>query len=148
MIIDSLKSFEKYRQLHERFDEVCRFLKYSDLHKLETGRHEISGNDVYCKIEECDARGLEEAKLEVHDVFIDIHVLLEGNETIGFRDRAKCSGDVLTYDGADDVAFPEEEPEVYVNLGVDNMAICFPSDAHAPLLGEGRIRKAVIKVRV
>lgn len=148
MIVDSIRGFEKYKGLHERFGKVFEFLRKSDLGAMEPGEYEIDGKDVYCKIECADARPLEEMKLEMHDVYIDIHVLIEGNETIGFRDRALCSDSNISYDEGRDIAFPEEEPEVFVNLGEGNLVICFPSDAHAPLLGEGKIRKAVIKVRV
>ena len=33
-------------------------------------------------------------------------------------------------------------------LGPGNMAILFPADAHAPLLGSGRCRKIVFKVKI
>ena len=33
-------------------------------------------------------------------------------------------------------------------MGVNNLAIIFPADAHAPLLGAGNYKKAVFKVHV
>ena len=93
-------------------------------------------------------KDVEDAKLEIHDSYIDIHVLLEGSETIGLKDRSKCNTDNTKYQEADDIAFLEEEPENYVVMGVNNLAIIFPADAHAPLLGAGNYKKAVFKVHV
>ena len=147
MIIDSLKGFEKYKRLHERFEAVFSYLRKTDFSKMAPGEYEIDGRNIYCKIEDAEARGFDDIKLEMHDVYIDIHILIEGNETIGFRDRSRCVGEYQNYDEINDIAFAREEPEVYVNLGPDNLVICFPSDTHAPMLGEDRIRKAVIKVK-
>ena len=58
---------------------------------------------------------------------------------------ALCSGNEQE---ADDIAFLNDEPENYVVLGVGNIAIIFPADAHAPLLGSGNYKKAVFKVHV
>ncbi|MBR5249325.1 MAG: YhcH/YjgK/YiaL family protein [Bacteroidales bacterium] len=150
MIIDSLKSFERYLKYHPGFDKVGAFLKKNDLNALAPGKYDIDENNSWCTIWEGEANGLESLpKLEVHDSFVDIYILLEGDETIGYKDRAKCVGDTQAkYDEAEDVAYLEDEPEVFVSLSAGNMLFCFPKDAHAPLIGEGRIRKAVIKVRV
>lgn len=148
MILDSLKSFEKYQTLQEGFDKVYQFIKKNDLYSLEPGQYDIDGKKVYCTISEGELRDVEDAKLEIHDSYIDIHVLLEGSETIGIKDRSKCNTDNTKYQEADDIAFLEEEPENYVVMGVNNLAIIFPADAHAPLLGAGNYKKAVFKVHV
>ncbi len=146
MILDSVRSFEKYRTLQEGFDKVYQFIKKNDLHALEEGKYEIDGEKVYCTVWKGPAKGLEPPKLEVHDSHIDIHVLLEGSETMGIKDRRRCSSEDREYDEATDTAFLSGEPENYVVLGTDNLAIVFPADAHAPLMGEGEIKKAIFKV--
>jgi YhcH/YjgK/YiaL family protein len=115
---------------------------------MEPGEYPIVGKDIYCKIWEGEGKGLEIPPLEVHDSYIDIHILLEGNETIGLRDRSRCDGDNIPYDQENDIAFMEEVPENFISLGPDNIAVIFPHDAHSPLIGEGKIKKAVIKVKM
>ena len=127
---------------------MYQFIKKNDLYSMECGKYEIDGRKVYCTISEGELRDVEEAKLEIHDSYIDIHVLLSGSETVGIKDRSKCNGDDTKYQEADDIAFLEDEPENYVVLGVGNIAIIFPADAHAPLLGTGSYKKAVFKVHV
>jgi len=146
MIVDSLKGFERYLSLHDRFSHVYEFLKKSSLETLPAGEYPIKGREVYCTIWEGEAKGLDLPKLEVHDSYLDVHILLEGTETIGHKDRSRCNGDNIPYDNEKDIAFLEEDPESFVTLGPGNIAIIFPYDAHAPLIGTGKIKKAVIKI--
>ena len=148
MILDSLRSFERYTTLHPSFGKVHEFIRSHDLHSLPEGRHVIEEGNVWCTISVNKAKEIENAPLEVHDTFIDIHVILEGTEIIGFRDRSKCLGIDVKYDEANDIAFLKEQPEAYISYSDDNFVICFPQDCHAPLKGSGSIRKAVFKVRL
>lgn len=149
MIIDSLKSFEKYRNLHEGFDKIYRFIRDNNLHTIEEGKHEIDGDRAWCTIWKGELKGVEGIQMEIHDSYIDIHVVLEGDETIGIKDRSLCDDKEAKYDEKTDIAFlPDDTPDNYVSLGKNNMAIIFPADAHAPLMGEGTIKKAVFKVRI
>lgn len=148
MIIDSILSFERYSDLHSGFSKVHDFIKKHDLKSLEAGKYVIEENNIWCEISENKAKEPEESELLVHDSFIDIHIVTEGTEIIGFKDRVKCSTDNVKYDEAMDVARLKDEPEVFVSCSDDNFVICFPKDAHAPLIGNGIIKKAVFKVRV
>lgn len=148
MVIDSVKSFERYLSLHQGFDKVYAFIKGNDLYKLAPGEYVIDGKEVWCTISENEGKGFESPQLEVHDNYIDIHILLGGSETIGFKDRGRCNSENAVYDEIKDIAFLPDEPQVYVTMGVDNFLICFPKDAHAPLIGEGQIKKAVFKVKI
>ena len=151
MILDSVKSFEKYKTLVPGFDKVYEFIRKNNLQELAEGKHDIDGMNVYCTIFNGPLKSYEEAPLEVHDSYIDIHVVLEGTETIGIIDRALCNehGVNVKYREENDIAFlGDDEPDNFVSLGVNNLAIVFPADAHAPLIGEGTIKKAVFKVMV
>ena len=148
MILDSLKSFEKYQTLQNGFDKVYQFIKGNKLNELELGKYEIDGKKVYCTIWEGELRGFDNPKMEVHDSYIDIHVLLEGSETIGIKDRSLCGEESAPYDEVKDILFYHEEPDNYVVLGEGNFAITFPADAHAPLMGDGKCKKAIFKIHV
>ena len=52
MILDSLKSFEKYQTLQDGFDKVYQFIRKNNLHTLEAGTYEIDGKRVWCTISE------------------------------------------------------------------------------------------------
>jgi uncharacterized protein, YhcH/YjgK/YiaL family len=148
MILDSVKSFEKYKELQNGFEKVYKFIKDNDIHSLEEKRYEIDGENVFCTISVQKLKSPDEGKLEVHDSYIDIHLLLEGSETIGIKDRRECNDQLGEYDEAGDIAFFNDEPANYVVLGPDNLAIVFPADAHAPLLGSGECKKIIFKVKI
>jgi YhcH/YjgK/YiaL family protein len=148
MIIDSLPGLERYFSLHRHFKTVFQFLRSRPLHELAEGRHNIDGDNAYLRVSVNEGKNAEDAKLEVHDSYIDIQMPLEGVETIGWRDRRDCSLLSAPYDAAADVAFFDDPAEVFFTLEPMTLAILFPHDAHAPLIGHGRIKKIVVKVRV
>ena len=45
------------------------------------------------------------------------------------------------------VIFYDDEPSTYFALKAGEAAIFFPDDAHAPLVGDGHVKKCVIKVK-
>jgi YhcH/YjgK/YiaL family protein len=148
MIVDSLKGFERYISFHPLFEKAFRYIGRTDLLSMKPGNYEIDGKDIYCKIWEGECIENEIPKLEVHDTYIDIHLVLSGTETIGVKDRSRCQGDNIPYDEKSDVAYLDEVPENFINLGEMNLAVLFPHDAHAPLIGSGFLKKAIIKIRM
>ena len=50
MILDSIKSFEKYVNLHASFGKVLEFIRKNDLHTLPEGKHVIEEDNIWCTI--------------------------------------------------------------------------------------------------
>lgn len=148
MIIDSITGFERYLSQHPGFEKAFKFLRTKNIEAFVTGRHEIDGDNVYAIVSEGEGRPLEDAKLEVHDSYIDIQLLISGNETMGWKDRARCDVGAGAYDDTKDVAFYDDEPEAFFVIEPMNLAVFFPHDAHAPMIGSGFIKKVVVKVKV
>ena len=148
MIIDSITGFERYINQHPGFEKAFKFLRSSNIEAHITGRHEIDGDNIYALVSEGEGKPLEEAKLEVHDSYIDIQLLLSGSETFGWKDRARCDVGSGAYDDTKDIAFYDDEPDVFFVMEPMNLVVFFPHDAHAPMIGEGTIKKVVVKVRV
>jgi YhcH/YjgK/YiaL family protein len=148
MIIDSVLSLERYFSMCPKFEEVFRFLRQQDLESLAEGRYEIEGDEIYAMITDKLGKKVEDAMLEVHDSYIDIQILLRGQESMGYLDRRFCKEVHSPYDAAKDITFYKDTPEVFFTLEPGNMVIFFPYDAHAPMIGTDIIRKIVIKIRV
>lgn len=148
MIIDSITGFERYLNQHPAFEKAFKFLRSQNMEALFTGRYDIDGDNVFALVSEEEGKALEEAKLEVHDSYIDIQLLISGSETMGWKDRARCNVGAGEYNDAKDVAFYDDEPDAFFVLEPMNIAVFFPHDAHAPMIGEGMIKKVVVKVRV
>lgn len=148
MIIDSMLGLERYFSIHPKIEKVFQFLRQQPLENLEEGRHEIEGNEVYAVVTNKPGKEVEDAMLEVHDSYIDIQILIEGVESMGYLDRRFCKDVHSPYDAVKDIATYNDAPDVFFTLEPGYMVIFFPHDAHAPMIGAGNIRKMVVKVKI
>jgi YhcH/YjgK/YiaL family protein len=148
MILDSLASLPKYIQLNVRFAKVLEFIRRVNLDMLPPGRHEIDGDAVYVSVVETELRKRNDALLEAHRRYIDVQVILEGTETMGWAPLATCSRVNKPYVEPSDIEFYEDDASSWIPVQSGQMAIFFPQDAHAPLVGDGRVRKLIFKVLV
>lgn len=106
----------------------------------------LDGERVYASPSRSMGRMADEAKLEAHDRYIDVQLCLGGMERIGWRDRATCVQGLGPYDATSDIVFFGDAPSSYITLMPGQLAVFYPSDCHAPLIGDGWIEKVVFKV--
>ena len=90
----------------------------------------------------------EKAHLEAHRRFIDIHVPLSSEETIGWRPVANLKNCISPYDDANDIIFYGEAAQALFPVLPGQFAIFFPEDAHAPNIGAGMHKKFCIKIAI
>lgn len=147
MIFDSLKNRAQYYALHPRFERAFNYIVSTDLEALEPGRHEIEGEDLFVNVIECPLKQPREAKLEVHDRYIDIQVVVRGRERFGWSERADVRQSLGAFDREKDIEFFDDEPQTYYELKPGQFTIFMPEDAHAPMVGEGEVKKLIVKVR-
>jgi YhcH/YjgK/YiaL family protein len=147
MIIDTLRQAGQYTALHPLFEKAFKFLKENDLASLEPGKHPIDGENMWASIMHAPLKTVEVANLEVHDKYIDIQVVISGVETYGWIPRAACKLPKGEMNTEKDVLFFEDKSQTFVTLEAGQFAIFFPEDGHQPMIGEGEIRKCIIKVK-
>lgn len=147
MILDKLSSSVCYENLHPLFGKIFNYLKNTDLQSLKPGKIRFPEDGFYINVDEVDLRPKSEAFLEAHDRYIDIQLPITHSETVGYRSREECS-DVKSASEERDILFFNEPSESFFELKPGSFAIFFPQDAHAPIIGEGRTRKIVVKVPV
>ena len=149
MIVDHISNCEMYYVFGERFKKAFEFLKANDIRKMELGRHDIDGDDVFILVQEYTSKTIENCGLEAHKVYADVHYVAEGFEYLGYSHISRCN-ETIPYDPTPDASFYEKECQ-YVLLQKDDIAIVFPQDVHMPqkraLVGVP-VRKACIKVKV
>ena len=150
MIIDSLSNGEKYFCCHPLFSKAFEYIQRQNLETLEPGNYEIDGDQLRAIVSEKPGKTREEstAKFECHDQHIDIQLCIRGKEQIGWKPRGYCAQPKESYNAEKDVTFYNDEPDMYFQLTHNQFAIFFPEDVHAPMIGEGRIKKMVIKVKI
>ncbi len=113
-------------------------------------RHDIDAYD-YANVETPTLRAREDAPLEAHRRYIDIHIPLDGPETIGWAPT-----DALThiatpgYNAERDFALYDDEAHTFFDVRPGQCAVFFPEDAHAPNIGvPGKAhRKICVKIAV
>lgn len=145
MIIDKLSNSDKYINLHKDFKLVFDFLKTHDLKNLECGRYELKGSDLFFNLQEYETKQTQ--KLEAHKKYIDIQVVITGEEYMGYTNLENTTVSE-EYNEEKDVMFLKGSVD---KLLADNTTflIFFPQDAHMPALSvneDKKVKKAIFKI--
>jgi len=147
MVIDKLSNAKQYYGLSGRIEKSLKFLQSTDLEKLEIGKHEIDGKNIFVVVSEYDAKDFKQGKWEAHKNYLDIQYVVSGKEKIGYAsiDEMKMIGE---YNKDKDVLFLQGEGDLLlVNEGT--FALFAPQDAHMPGIkvnnGE-HVKKIVVKI--
>ena len=149
MIIDSVKNAERYFENHPLFEKAFKYILTTDLSNVPDGKGEI-GEGLRTILATGSGKTAEAslAKFECHNKNIDIQVCLSGMETIGWKPRTDCVRPNGGYNEEKDVQLFHDSADTFFQLQPGQFAIFFPEDVHAPMIGEGEIRKLVVKVAV
>lgn len=144
MIFDSLKHIENYKGLGNVY-EALEFLAKTDFRDMELGKYELNENCYYI-IQEYETKAKTVA--EAHEKYIDIQLLVSGNEVIGVA-PIECEKQLVE-------ANPEKDIWKYscktqpICLSENEFMVLYPNDIHMPgaTLGESvKCRKVVVKVK-
>ncbi len=146
MILSKLTASDRYRTLHPLFARSLDYLRNTDLMALAPGRHTVEGEDLFAIVEHCAGRTRAEAKLESHRRYIDIQLVLEGVDEMGWKPLAECVQPIGEFDAARDIRFYDDAPSSWIATPAGSFCIFFPDDAHAPLVSDGMIRKVIMKI--
>ena len=126
---------------------ALQYIADHDLSELENGKHLIDGEDLFVNIVDSQMKTPEQARLEVHDKYIDIQVPISATEVMGWLPVDELpAGTEFHEDG--DYALAQCPVGTWSTVRPGEFIIFFPGDAHAPGCGEGPIHKAIFKVMV
>jgi len=148
MILSTLSQSSRYATLHSLFPRVFDYIRNTDLLSLAPGRYPIIDKQLYVIVENVAGRTREAATLECHRKYIDIQLVLEGTDEMGWKALADCSQPVSEYSAKKDIQFFHDAPATWIATPPGAFCIFFPEDAHAPLVSAGNIRKAIFKIAV
>ena len=149
MIIDSIENSILYDGLGTGINTALNYLKETNFEKLEIGRYELDGTDVYATVSHYKTKPINEGKWEAHIKYIDVQFIASGTEIIGysFLKNMKSKTD---YNLEKDVQFFEGEGQ-WAKVEKAMFVILFPSDAHMPgiaIAEPGDVIKVVVKVKI
>ena len=147
MIIDVLENAEKYIALNNNFKTIFDYLKTHDLSTMECGSYELEGKNLYFNLQEGETKPVQ--KLEAHRKYIDIQVVVNGEEYMGYTN---INNTTVTEE------YSEEKDVMFLNGEVDKVkatnkhfVIFYPQDAHMPSLSVDTpkvVKKAIFKILI
>lgn len=149
MIIDTLANASKYFSLHPSFAKAFDYINQNDVTTLTDGIYETpEGLKVIVNTGMGKTTESSLAKFECHDKNIDIQLCVKGLESMAWKPREKCLTPNGEYNPDKDVRFFSDAPDMSFQLTDGQFAVFFPEDVHAPMIGDGEIKKVVIKVKI
>lgn len=148
MIFSTISQSERYAGLHPLFPRAFDYIRDTNLNALEPGVYPIVEGKLFAIVEQVPGRTREAAKLECHRKHIDIQLVLEGVDEMGWKSLVNCHHPVDEYSEERDIRFFNDKPATWVATPPNHFCIFFPEDAHAPLVSTGQVRKVIFKIAV
>lgn len=149
MILGKVCDTLRIEELHPYFRTLFKFVRENDLSKFANQRIVLNGDDLFINMAEPELKKAEEQKLEVHREYIDVHFPLTGDEICGVTHISDLTVESdEPFNDEEDYALYSEPARTYFTVHPGDFYIVFPEDAHAPIIGEGKIKKAIAKIRL
>lgn len=149
MIYGNRCNTRQYLGISPRLDKALTFLMTHDLSTMEPGRYPIDDEDVWVRISDITTKPEEEALYEAHENFLDIQMVIHGQELYRCAFRRDMEGVLKSHPERDVSFFRGTGMPFLLNDG--DYLILFPDDVHAPALcpqAPSTVRKALFKVRI
>ncbi len=146
MIYDTLKNIENYKGLGAVYTAL-EFAAKTDFSNMPCGKYELDGDNIYYMVQEYNSH--KNTVSEGHEKYIDIQLLLSGEEYIGVS-PIDCKKTLKESNPESDYALYECEVNKIVMRSGDFMVL-YPNDLHCPGMAKGECapcRKIVFKVKV
>jgi uncharacterized protein, YhcH/YjgK/YiaL family len=118
-------------------------------HKDDSAPARIDFADGYLLLQEGDTKGVEDGDYEAHRRYLDVQVLLEGEETVVWNDISTLVESVPYDQEKDKVMYSGEGSHITIRPGT--CYVCWPEDGHKACRHMGQpthYRKAVIKLPI
>jgi len=149
MIFGNIEDKGQYVFLTEAVIECLTYAKEHSLLNYEKGSHEIDGKRIYVNIAEYTTTAPENRFWEAHREYLDIHLMLRGQEQIDLNFIRNMS--LGEYVPEDDFQALDGEKNCSVILREGGFVICFPEEGHRTAVevnGPETLKKAIFKVHI
>jgi YhcH/YjgK/YiaL family protein len=150
MILDIIKNYKHYEKMSPLIAKALQIAAQTDFEKLQDGKYEVDGDKLFYIVQRYKTKSSAD-KIEAHRKYIDIQLMVKGEERIGYA-PANGLKQAVEYDGEKEVEFFQVPKNItFLNMTKGYFAIFCPSDAHMPgcQINElGDVIKVVFKVKV
>ena len=151
MVQKALLSQIKDTELTMGQPKVLDYLKAHDFTKMEPGRYEIQGDDIFAQVFDAETKPAEEQRPEAHEKYADVQFLASGRERLGFTPDTGSYEVDERFDDRDLIFYKKVENECFIEARPGCYSVFFPEDIHRPACASGQpmtVRKVVIKISV
>ncbi|MGB8215440.1 MAG: YhcH/YjgK/YiaL family protein [Anaerolineales bacterium] len=148
MIIDRLTNSSLYYALHPSIRRAFEYIHQAEGSTLPVGKYEIDGEALYAMVQQYNTKSLEQGIWEAHRRYIDLQVILQGSEKIGYANLNRLTQG--EYNAVKDFLPLFGEGDL-LTLQSGSFAIFLPEDAHMPGIAIDTlslVKKVVIKIAV
>lgn len=148
MIYGEIKDIKTYKGISEELDKAIDFIAAGKYKNPKVGKNVIDGDVIYFNCPDAPkTKAEEDGFYETHKKYIDIHVVLEGDEVIGYTDDVKVT---KAYDEAGDCEIAQGKTKMHIHLDNTRFLALFPGEPHMALIKYGinpeTIKKVIFKV--
>lgn len=150
MIYGELKDIKNYKGISENLDKAIECIESGIYKEGELGKCEIDGDNVFFSRQSLVTEPIEKRFFEGHHKYIDIQIVVEGEEIIGYSPRSNV---IRTTPWNQETDFEKYEGDVDHMFLLDGTTfiIIFPEEPHMPLIhgeeGPKEVRKVVFKIK-
>ncbi|MDU8923559.1 N-acetylneuraminate anomerase [Pasteurellaceae bacterium LIM206] len=133
--------------------DTCDYLNTLDLAGLELGRHDISER-IYMNVMEVDSKPAAELRPEMHHQYLDIQVLISGEEKMEYGVTTPNLADYEPYNEEGDYHFSNKEIDgkQEILLRPKMFVVYLPYEPHKPCINPAdksvHLKKLVVKIPV
>jgi YhcH/YjgK/YiaL family protein len=146
MIIDQLKNAALYFGTHARMEQAFRYLQKTDFSKIDPGKYEIEGTNLFALIQQYDTKAKEKGRWEAHRKYIDVQYVFSGTELFGYAHLGQLQS--VAFDEAKDFHELKGSGD-FLRVPAGMFLVLFPHDAHMPGISVSApepVKKVVVKV--
>jgi YhcH/YjgK/YiaL family protein len=134
--------------------DLLAFMASNDFRELPNGQVAVPGygaDQAYCVVQRYQTRPAEAVEPEAHRLFADVHLMVEGQEAIGWAPRRPDLVVSRAYQAQADIeCFAAAPGECFITLGPGDYLVADLDDIHRPRCCAGQaqpVLKVVGKLR-
>ena len=152
MIITTRKSLSRYKSMGVNMKKAIEYIDAFNGADLEPGRFDVEGDDVYAVIQCYNTKQYDEGMFETHDCYIDIQIILEGEELMYTAQREDMSDATPYIPEKDKNNYGDNKEAMCTHMKPGTVMVFYPEDAHKACIQAGSqpvaVKKLLLKVRL
>ena len=150
MIFDKICNIKNYKGINKNLDIEIYSIARREYIKGISGKNLVQEEEVFFNVQNYITKNKEECFFETHKDYLDIQLVMFGEEKIGVTEIEKLKLD-KEYDKERDLETQKGEPEIVFEMNENNFLILFPGEPHMPGIKNNEnieIKKIVYKIKM